>query len=651
MKKIAFTLTSLLLLLTSILVAQHTDHHDDFGGCNKANAQAKWLELRGINTFEDLSFDLNYYRFEWYIDPGVYQISGTATSYFTAKEANLSVMELNLSTALTVSTVKYHGNNITFSQNGDYGLTINLPAPLANGTKDSLSITYQGVPPAGGFGSFIQSTHNGTPVIWTLSEPFGAQDWWPCKNGLTDKVDSIDVIVTTPSTYRVASNGLLASETASGANKVYHWKHRYAIAPYLVAIAVTDYATYTDIVPLSNGTQMPMLNYVYPENLAEAQAGTADLVQVLQFYDSLFVTYPFYKEKYGHAQFGWGGGMEHQTMSYVINYGWGLLSHELAHQWFGDMVTCGSWEDIWLNEGFATFLEGLTRERFGQTDNWWTWRAGKISQICGQPGGSVQVDDTTSVNRIFSGRLSYSKGSYLLHMLRWKLGDDVFFQGVRNYLNDRQYNYARTPMLKTHLEQVSGQDLTEFFADWFSGQGFPSYTIQWDKAENTVVFKVQQVTSHPSVSFFEMPLPIRVTGPAGQDTIVRLENTFSGQVFTVDLPFKATSVTFDPELWLLSNNNVLIESNLTGTANLAGGFRITLSPNPVKEMARLEITGTQSIQNGTLWHVFDHAGREVKSGTIDGSVTIFSVQDLPAGVYELLVNTAEGKRTTVSFVK
>ena len=207
MKKIAFTLTSLLLLLTSILVAQHTDHHDDFGGCNKANAQAKWLELRGINTFEDLSFDLTYYRFEWYIDPGVYQIGGTATSYFTAKEDNLSVMELNLSTALTVSAVKYHGNNITFSQNGDYGLTINLPAPLANGTKDSLSITYQGVPPSGGFGSFIQSTHNGTPILWTLSEPFGAQDWWPCKNGLTDKLDSIDVIVTCPDGNRVASTG------------------------------------------------------------------------------------------------------------------------------------------------------------------------------------------------------------------------------------------------------------------------------------------------------------------------------------------------------------------------------------------------------------------------------------------------------------
>ncbi|MBK8564305.1 MAG: hypothetical protein IPN76_13450 [Saprospiraceae bacterium] len=262
--------------------------------------------------------------------------------------------------------------------------------------------------------------------------------------------------------------------------------------------------------------------------MTTAQTGTANLVQVLQFYDSLFVTYPFHEEKYGHAQFGWGGGMEHQTMSYVSSFGWGLLTHELAHQWFGDMVTCGSWEDIWLNEGFATYLEGISRERFPSQvqTQWYDWKAGKISSIVSQPGGSVLVDDTTSVNRIFSSRLSYNKGSYLLHMLRWKLGGDAFFGGLRNYLNDRQYDYARTTSLQSHLEATSGQDLDEYFEDWFRGQGFPSYKVVWEQSsQGDVYIQLNQTTSMPSsVDFFEMPVPILLIG-ADNDTIVRLEHT------------------------------------------------------------------------------------------------------------------------------
>lgn len=630
------------------LFAQHV-HEEHPEGCNKARAMSQLMQLRSLNTFEDLSYDLKYYRFEWNIDPAVYAIGGTVTTWFTANQDALSVMEFNLSSALTVSSVKYHGQDITFSQNGDYGLTINLPAPIANGALDSLSISYQGVPPSGGFGSFIQSTHNGTPILWTLSEPFGAQDWWPCKNGLTDKIDSIDVYVTTPAQYRAASNGLLAGETTSGNQKTYHWKHRYSIAPYLVAISVTDYVQYTDNVLLSNGVEMPMLNYVYPESLQQAQQGTANLVQVLQYFDSLFVTYPFYQEKYGHAQFGWGGGMEHQTMSFVVHYDWGLLAHELAHQWFGDMVTCGSWEDIWLNEGFATFLEGLTRQRFNQTAQWQSWRASKINQICGQPGGSVMVDDTTSVGRIFSGRLSYNKGSYLLHMLRWKLGDDIFFQGVREYLQDRAFNYATTPSLIAHLEAAAGQDLTEFFNDWYYGQGFPSYQINWDNADNTIVLEVSQITSHPSVSFFEMPLPVFVTGANGQTAMLRLDHTSNGQVFTADLPFKPVSVTFDPDLWLLSNNNIVQKTELTGTHQPLSALDIQLSPNPATATAQLTLNAT--VGQKLNWKILNADGRIVQSGIITDRVTSIPVEHLPSGTYQVAIQDGNGAIITRTLVK
>lgn len=629
---------SALLLLLSMLfwgrIGAQTPAEEDHLFCGKAASQAQLMQYRGVNTFEDHSYDLKYYRFEWSINPAVNAISGTVTPYFTAVDNGIQTLEFNLSTVFIIDAVKYHGANIQYTQSGDFGLTIHLPSVLASGTLDSLSITYHGTPPPTGFGSFIQGDHNGDPIIWTLSEPFGSQDWWPCKNGLTDKVDSIDVLVKTNAQYRAASNGLLVAETASGNDKIYHWKHRYPIAPYLVAIAVTNYVQYTDIVTLGNGIQLPMLNYVYPESLSSAQSGTADLVQVLEFFDSLFVTYPFASEKYGHAQFSWGGGMEHQTMSFVAGFNWGLLAHELAHQWFGDMVTCGSWEDIWLNEGFATFLEGLSRERFQPGADWWNWRQGKVSNITSQPGGSVMVDDTTSVGRIFSGRLSYQKGAYLLHMLRWKLGDNAFFTGIRNYLNDRQYQYAKTPALIEHLEAASGEDLTEFFADWYAGQGFPSYQVTWSQNnQNQLRVTINQTTSHPSVSFFEMPVPIEFSG-ASQETLLRFEHTQQGQEFVVDLPFAVSSVAIDPDLWLVSANNTVLQVSGAPTADEAP-LRFEVTPNPARERCMVDID-LRSVSAARMV-LIDQAGKRVWASAADlqaGSNRVpVEFGNLPAGAY------------------
>lgn len=610
-------------------LAQESEHTH----CGKAEAQFQLAHARGLSTFEDLSFDLHYYRFEWYIDPAVYSISGAATAYFTSKIDGLDQLEFNLSTQLTVDAVQYHGTVLPFTQSGDYGLSIQLPAALALNTLDSLSIRYHGAPPSGGFGSFIQSSHNGTPILWTLSEPYGAQDWWPCKNGLTDKIDSLDVFIRTPGIYRAASNGKLVGEVADGNEAVYHWQHRYPIAPYLIAIAVTNYVQYTDNVPLKNGVTMPMLNYVYPEQLQAAQSGTGELVRALQFYDSLFVTYPFYQEKYGHAQFGWGGGMEHQTMSYVVNYSWGLLTHELAHQWFGDMVTCGSWEDIWLNEGFATYLEGISRERFHPGD-WTPWKQGRINSITGQAGGSVRVDDTSSVGRIFSGRLTYNKGAYLLHMLRWKLGNEAFFQGVRNYLEARRFNYAITPQFKAHLEAASGQNLTEYFADWYYGQGYPSYQLLWSQdAGKQLSLTLSQTQSHPSVSFFEMPVPIRFFGPQGDTTLV-VQHTASGQQFSISLPFEVENAQIDPELWLITANNTVTKGT-TSSVEANTFAALDIAPNPC--VARTQI----SLQSGATIariELFDLQGKLLK--TFSGVHSTRQELDLsqwPAGCYEVRV--------------
>jgi aminopeptidase N len=594
------------------------------------------------------TYDIHYNRCEWFTDPSVRYIKGAVTTYFKPKTAPFSQMQFDLDTIFTIDSVKYHNTQLTYSKLPAGILQINLPSSLPLGNTDSLTIFYQGVPPSSGFGSFVNATHaTSSPIQWTLSEPFGAKDWWPCKQDLNDKIDSLDIIVTNPLAYRAASNGILLSETVSGSNKTAHWKTRYPTAAYLVAIAVTDYVNYSDYVPLSATDSIEVLNYVFPEALASAQPLTQSIVEIITFFDSLTIIYPFAAEKYGHAQFNWGGGMEHQTMSFMVSFNYGLLAHECAHQWFGNHVTCGSWEDIWLNEGFATYFEGLTVERFFPA-NWYNWKNDKINHITGWPGGSVKCDDTTSVGRIFDGRLSYNKGSYLLHMLRWKLGDAAFFTGLKNYLNAPGIagGYAKTGDLKTILESTSGQNLTDFFDQWYHNQGYPSYQVTYGQNGSNLNVTINQTQSHPSVSFFKMPVPVRFIG-ATQDTTIVFDHASSGQTFSATVNFPVLTAQFDPELHILSKNNTII-----GIEERTSATDISVFPNPAKDAISLKLQMTNKSE--LIIELFDVKGKRAFSKSINAdagsTLQTLDISGLGAGVYELKIS-AKGFSHSQKFVK
>lgn len=609
-------------------------------------ARQALLDFRS-SPFTD-NYDVRYTRMEWEVDPAQYYIKGKVTTYFAPTEEDFVQLNFDLSSALQVSSVRYKDNLLEGVVQVDDRLSIALPQAIPVGQVDSVTITYEGAPPTTGFGSFVRSSHNGQPVLWTLSEPYGAKDWWPCKQDLNDKISSVDIYVRTPAQYRAASNGVLVGEYEVGGDKVYHWKHNYPIPAYLVAIAVTNYAYYSDYVPVEGGEPIEVLNYVFPEDLAAWQNNTGATVEVMQVFNELFGLYPFADEKYGHAQFGWGGGMEHQTMSFMGGHSHLLQAHELAHQWFGNMVTCGSWADIWLNEGFATYLEGMTYEHNLGPNTWPGWLQGKISQVTSQPGGSVFVPDTTSVSRIFDSRLSYSKGAMLLHMLRWKLGDEDFFQGVRNYLYDPDihFGYARTADLKRHLEQQSGQDLTEFFNDWFYGQGYPSYRFNWWQDGNTVYATLSQITSHGSVDFFEMPVPVNFMGPGGIDTTIVFDHTENGQFYQFELPFNIGLARIDPDYWLVSRNNYVTNNELTSVHSPL--FKeVNLFPNPVRGQLNLQLPQGLLPAQGLI---FNGAGQLQQQLTLRSETEQAGVGNLPAGQYYLQLQTREGTMTA-TFLK
>lgn len=581
------------------------------------------------------NYNITYHRLEFTVNPTVKFITGKVFTTFTAL-ANMTTVTFDFANELTASSVKIGATNLTFVENTNNELIITLPATQLTGTSATVEINYSGVPPANGFDSFVQSTHNGSPIIWTLSEPFGARDWWPCKQDLNDKIDSIDVYITAPSQYIAVSNGIETSTPIiSGANKTTHFHHGYPIPAYLICMAVTNYQIYNQTAGTAPNT-FPIINYVYPENYSSSVSDLNETIGIMNLYETLFEPYPFRNEKYGHAQFSWGGGMEHTTVSFMFNFSRQLIAHEMGHQWFGDKVTCGTWKDIWLNEGFATYLATLVIENFDGADAFVTEKAGMIDYITSSPTGNVYLTDAqaTNVNRIFSSRLSYNKGAMVLEMLRFKLGDASFFQGVKNYLADSNlaYKYAVTTDFKTHMETVYGQSLTEFFNDWIYNQGYPTYTIT---AQNWGVgqakFVINQTQSDASVSYFEMPVPLRIYGAGGQQTDLALNNTFNGEQIIVSIPFAITNVEFDPKRHIIAANS----SVTLGNQNFDLDNAVSIYPNPGSEVLHIQMPTTSTLEKVI---VYNNLGQKV----LENSTLDFSVNSLSTGVHFVDIQTTDG---------
>lgn len=334
-------------------------------------------------------------------------------------------------------------------------------------------------------------------------------------------------------------------------------------------------------------------------------------------------------------------------MSFMGTFHNEIVSHELGHQWFGNKVTCGSWEDIWLNEGFATYMSALSYEAL-LPQFWLPIKRARRNVVIAQPGGSVRCTDTTDVARLFDNRLTYMKASCVLHMLRWVCGDSAFFAGCRNYLNDPDlaFGTARTTDLQRHLEASSGADLDGFIADWFVGEGHPTYTMEWTQhANGDVELRLDQTTSHPSVPFFAMPVPIRFKN-AQHDSTVVLQHAFSGQEFAVHLPFQADSALFDPEVWLLSGENLVLQVPVQAYGT--GGM--LLFPNPAGERIWLH-TGT-TVQGPATVTIHDAMGRAVRTErvTVEGGRAPLSLVGLAAGVYHAEV-LAGGRSAVLRFVR
>ncbi len=540
--------------------------------CSHLKTARAFLENPPSPTRNQLDFDVKYYDLDLQIYPDSEIISGSLGVLMEALTDNLDHIELDFSHDMTVySVTDTDGGDLSYSHSAENLLDISLPTVLSSGETAHIIVNYGGTPTSSGFGSFGFSSYSGEHMIWTLSEPYGARDWWPCKDTPTDKADSLDVSVRVPGDLIVASNGLLTGTEEIEEWTTYHWQERYPISTYLVSLAIYPYTQWTDWYVTAENDSMPIQHYVFPNHYIQYYENY-DLTDVMiGAMAERFGEYPFFEEKYGHAEFVWGGGMEHQTMTSMGGYSEHLISHELAHQWWGDMVTCGNFHHIWINEGFATYGQAM----------WYEMRDNSIESLHDEMwnkrylgAGTIYVADTTNTGTIFSSSLSYNKASWVLHMLRHIAGDELFFAGLREYGERYRFSHAVTEDFQGVMEDVTGLDLEAYFQRWIYGEYYPIYVSSPQVyASDDSWFLQVEIEQIQTSNLFEMPVDVKITTTEGSGVEV-IYNDAETQIFGWVLGFEPLTVELDPDNWILSTvqNNSIQDMGyvLTGDANEDG---------------------------------------------------------------------------------
>jgi len=496
------------------------------------------------------------------VDVATKRVRGVMTMHLRASAPTLSRVVLDLIDSLTVDSVRTDRGPATFSHAGDT-LAVDLGFTLVKGQVAQVSVWYSGRPAADyDFGFTWKIHHYSTPdptddgpLVSSLSEPEYAHYWWPCKDRPDDKFIS-EVTVTVPAGLVAVSNGALyRSETPPGLPWTWAWRSAYPIAAYLVSVAVSDYVTFGETCVTEASGPVPLQNWVFAADRARAEIDFAPLCGMLDFLGQRFGAWPFPGEKYGHAEFMWGGAMENQTCT---SYGNVLLTgtnaydtivlHELAHQWFGDSVTPRAWADVWLNEGFATYAEALWAGHGGGDADYHAFLNSHRS-LTDWVGESTVYDPFP----IFPGRVIYDKGAWILHMLRGRMGDAAFADLLRAWATGttRRLGHGHTAEFIALAETYAGEPLDAFFTPWLETDQVPRLLWRQEAVDGAggpgTTLRLTLAQTQPAL--FDNVYPIRVTTTAGVQT-VRARLAARETEFTFALAGALQSVELDPERWV-----------------------------------------------------------------------------------------------------
>jgi aminopeptidase N len=510
--------------------------------------------LLAVCTFAQDPTDAQSVFLDLEVVPATQTITGDCSWTFVSTMNGLASVTLELDAVFAVSNVTSGGLPAAWTRPGNQ-VVITLDHVYTQNESLTVALHYTGVPSSGaGFGSFSFGTHNGATIVSTLSEPFYAYTWWPVKETLTDKFTS-QTWFTVPDTMIATSNGLLqGTDVLTGARKRYRWASNYPIVTYGIALTASNYSVRTDTYT-HLGANMPVVFYCYPENFALSQTGMDRIVPMLTTFSNLFGQYPFVNEKYGIVEFNWGGGMEHQTMTSQVDFSENLSAHELGHSWWGNSITCATWHDIGLNEGFATYSEALWDEfKAGGSVSGYFSRMNANKPASPGLTDSVYVVNPTSTSSIFNSTNVYQKGAWVLHQMRHVVGDVMFFQILRDYQLAFQHSSATWVDFAASASTTYGADLSWLVDQLVMRTGAPKYNLGWT---NVTLGGQTYVTGHAKQIHtglpYRFPVDIRVTTASGQTTNIAWVDDLRDDFF-FPTSGNVTAVALDPSPWILRSS-------------------------------------------------------------------------------------------------
>jgi peptidase M1-like protein/type IX secretion system substrate protein len=549
------------------------------------------------------NYDVIHYDLNTTIVKNVLSFNGRVEMTIRSLIDGMDLVEYNFGNDGNVDSIYVNGAPAQFTKTGDV-VSVTIDEPFD--TDEIATITTVYSHPYNRSALLVEGVNNVKKAVSTVSiasqsEPYSARKWWPCKDDPDDKADSIDITITTDTDLFPVSNGLMQTDIDNAdETHTVHWKSNYPIVTYLVSVAISDF-NYDDYSWKYNNDSMQVGSWYFSLNATTATNNNNTMLNALTVFSDLFGTYPFIDEKYGMAEYTWGGAMEHQTVSSMGAYFTDIVTHELAHQWFGDKVTCGTFEHIWLNEGWATYSEALYREFTGNVNL--RNRMMRDASYFGPGTIFVHNPETTGGNLIFSGNLSYNKASWVLHMLRGVVGDSAFFAATKNYLGEvndlDRYRSVRTPEFQQFQEDASGIDLQFFFDEWIQGEFYPTYSYGWESIPEgngvKTTLEIEQLYI-PQRQLFTMPIQIYFKFSNSDTTITIWNDTeLASYVFNFDE---------EPEQILLDRDNWILK-------------RIVLDPKP---LVNEDYDKTILLVNGIDWDVSAYSN-QVKAAYMDSVFT------------------------------
>lgn len=628
----------------------HADH-DSICKCGHAERAMERFR-RGLPPatpammeLEDPTTDVLHYDLVIEIDPDSDWLGGSNLITVRSRVDDLSTFRIRLGENFDITDVRVNDAPAAWVRIDNPTIEVTLDQAYDIDQEFDVFVAYDGNPIAEGFGSINFSQADGHPMVFSLSEPWYAYSWWPAKDDNRDKATG-DMSYIVPDDLVVAANGILTGVEDLGDGRLrYDWSTSYQTVTYLFSFSAAYYNTFSEVYDYGAGT-MPVDFFILPssDNSSNRQKW-AKSVEMLEVFGDLYGLYPFIDEKYGIYQFGFGGGMEHQTITGQGGFSEWLTAHELAHQWWGDMLTCATWNDIWLNEGFASYSEAL----------WEQYKPGSSGEPAlhsymqgmrpSSVNGTVYVYDAENQDlwRIFSGTFTYDKAGWVVHQLRHVVGDGVFWNILAEYRAAFEYDSATTDDLNAIASMVYGQDLTWFFDEWVYDLGAPAYRFGWQdidvNGQRYVELYIQQVQSD-DYPIFTMPLDV-AHNASGSDEVEVVWNDAEAEHFLFAVDGEVTDLELDPLDWTLHTSN-------TEIAFVAGPPKIVQTdPAPGSETAPTPGLGVDvvfhkdvAVQASDFTLVGDNVGEVTFTMDYDSQTFTASLDpdaDLVADTYTLTV--------------